>query len=175
MGNTFIYLCERIDDLPKTKVMKLIYILDERSIKNSGIPFFNLKYKLWKFGAVSEEIFIDLSTETTLFKNYIERTSEEGVTIIKPIVRFNDDEFSDNDMNLLDFVIEKFGNQSAKQLVNYTHRENSPWHKTALEHSVLDLLDNEAINNTELVIGMSSLTQHDARKKLVYNDFVEAN
>lgn len=175
VGNSIIYLSEKIGELSKTKAIKLIYILDELSIKKSGIPFFNLQYKVWKFGPVSEEIFIDLSSEVTLLKNYIERTSEEGVTIIKPIVDFNDDEFSDNDIELLDFVIEEFGNKTAKELVYYTHRKNSPWHNTALKNSVLELLDNEEINNTELVIDMGSLIIHDERKMLVYSDFIEAN
>ena len=175
VGNSIIYLSEKIGELSKTKALKLIYILDELSIKKSGIPFFNLKYKVWKFGPVPEEIFIDLSSETTLLKNYIERTSDEGVTFIKPIVQFNDDEFSDNDIDLLDFVINEFGNKSAKDLVYYTHRKNSPWHNTAKENSVLELLENEQINNTELLIDMGALINHDPRKKSVYTDFIEAN
>ncbi|MBU2928025.1 SocA family protein [Winogradskyella psychrotolerans] len=175
VGNSIIYLSEKIGELSKTKALKLIYILDELSIKKSGIPFFNLKYKVWKFGPVSEEIFIDLSSETTLLKNYIERTSEEGVTVIKPIVEFNDDEFSDNDIDLLNFVIEQFGDKTAKDLVYYTHRKNSPWHNTAKENSVLELLEKEEINNTELLIDMASLINHDERKKVVYSDFIESN
>lgn len=173
VGNSIIYLSEKIKNLSKTKVLKLIYILDELSIKKSGIPFFNLKYKVWKFGPVSEEIFIDLSSETTLLKNYIERTSKEGTTIIEPIAKFNDDEFSDNDIDLLDFVIDTFGNKTSKELVSYTHRKNSPWHNTASQNSVLELLENEEINNTELLIDMEILVKHDERKKRIYNDFIE--
>lgn len=175
IGNSIIYLSDKIGELSKTKALKLIYILDELSIKKSGIPFFNLKYKVWKFGPVSEEIFIDLSSETTLLKDYIERTSEEGVTVIKPIVAFNDDEFSDNDIDLLDFVVEKFGNKSAKDLVYYTHRKNSPWHNTAKENSVLELLEKEKINNTELLIDMGALVNHDERKKVIYCDYIASN
>lgn len=175
VGNAIVYLSNKIPNLSKTKALKLIYILDELSIKKSGIPYFNLKYKVWKFGPVSEEIFIDLSSETTLLRDYIERSSEEGTTVIKPISEFNDDEFSDNDIVLLDFVIERFGQQTAKELVFYTHRKNSPWHNTALENSVLELLENEEINNTELLIDMGSLISHDERKKMVYDDFQESH
>lgn len=175
LGNAIVYLSNKIPSLSKTKALKLIYILDELSIKKSGIPYFNLKYKVWKFGPVSEEIFIDLSSETTLLKKYIERSSEEGTTVINPISEFNDDEFSDNDIDLLDFVIERFGQQTAKDLVSYTHRKNSPWHNTALENSVLQLLENEEINNTELLIDMGSLVNHDERKKTVYNDYQESH
>lgn len=173
VGNAIIYLANEIPNLSKTKALKLIYILDELSIKRSGIPYFNLKYKVWKFGPVSEEIFIDLSSETTLLKKYIERSSEEGTTVINPISGFNDDEFSDNDIDLLDFVIKKFGNETAKSLVSYTHRKTSPWHNTALENSVLGLLEREEINNTELLIDMASLINHDERKKMIYNEFQE--
>lgn len=175
VGNAIIYLSSKLPNLSKTKALKLIYILDELSIKKSGIPFFNLKYKVWKFGPVSEEIFIDLSSETTLLKKFIERTSEDGVTIIRPVTEFNDDEFSDNDINLLDSVIEKFGDKSAKELIYYTHRKNSPWHNAASENSVLELLEKEEINNTELLIDMSSLINHDERKKMIYSEFIECN
>lgn len=174
VGNSIIYLSEKIGQLSKTKALKLVYILDELSIKKSGIPFFNLKYKVWKFGPVSEELFIDLSSETTLLKNYIERNSENGVTLIKPIVNFNDAEFSDNDIELLDFVIENFGSKTAKEIVGFTHRKNSPWYKTASENSVLELLEKEEINNTELVVDMGTLVEHDERKKAIYSDFIEA-
>lgn len=175
VGNSLIYLSKKIPHLSKTKALKLIYILDELSIKKSGIPFFNLKYKVWKFGPVSEEIFIDLSSETTLLKGYIERDSEDGTTFISPSKEFNDDEFSDNDIELLNFVIEKFGDKSAKDLVSHTHRANSPWHLTAKENAVLELLLKEEINNTELLIDMSRLIEHDARKKELYDDYIESN
>lgn len=175
IGNAIIYLSNNIENLSKTKALKLIYILDELSIKKSGIPFFNLKYKVWKFGPVSEEIFIDLSSEITILKNYIEMASEEGMTIINPKTKFNDDEFSLNDIDLMDFVIEKFGDKTAKELVSFTHRKNSPWYNSALKNSVLELLRNEEINSTEFLVDMASLISHDERKLNIYNDFIESN
>lgn len=175
IGNTVVYLSKNIPQLSKTKLLKLLYILDEVSIKKSGIPFLNLKYKVWKFGPVSEELFIDLSSEPKLLENYIEKNNEEGVQFIVPVVAFNDDEFSDNDIELMDWVIEKFGTKSAKELVAYTHRANAPWYNTAKEKEVLELLENEVINNTEYLIDMEQLIAHDARKKAIYADFIESN
>lgn len=171
IGNSIIYFSQKIEDLSKTKVLKLLYILDELSIKKSGIPFFNLKYKLWKFGPVSEEIFIDLSSDKKLLKTYIKKSSNK----IKPIAEFNDDEFSDNDIELLNFVIKEFGNKNARELVSYTHRKNSPWYITAKENAVLELLENEEISNTEFVINMESLVNYDERKRTIYKDYIEVN
>ena len=110
-----------------------------------------------------------------MLKKYVEKSNEGGASFLKPIIDFNDDEFSDNDMELLDFVIEKFGDRSAKDLVVHTHRENSPWYITAKENSVLELLENEEINNTEILIDMRILINHDERKKLIYDDYIAGN
>ncbi|KQS91844.1 Panacea domain-containing protein [Chryseobacterium sp. Leaf394] len=175
IGNTVVYLSQKIPHLSKTKLLKLLYILDEISIKKSGIPFLNLKYKVWKFGPVSEELFIDLSSEPKLLENYIEKNNDDGINFVTPIIEFNDDEFSDNDIDLMNFVVEKFGNKSAKELISYTHRINAPWHNTAKDKNVLDLLEKEIINNTEYLIDMSELIAHDERKKEIYSDYIETN
>ena len=175
IGNTLIYLSEKLGNLSKTKALKLVYILDELSIIKSGIPFFNLKYKVWKFGPVSEEIFIDLSEEPSILKDYISTNAVDKKTVIEPVAKFNDNEFSDNDIDLLDYVIHAFGEKSAKELVSYTHRPNAPWYNAAVQNSVLDLLNNEEINNTELIVDMGSLISHDERKKAIYSDFIELN
>lgn len=175
IGNSVVYLSEKIPHLSKTKLLKLLYILDELSIKKSGIPFLNLKYKVWKFGPVSEELFIDLSSETKILEDFIKKDSDEGVNYITPIAKFNDDEFSDNDIELMDYVIEKFGNKTAKELIKYTHRKNSPWFNTAKQYDVLELLEKEKINNTEYLIDMEQLISHDLRKREIYNDFIESN
>ncbi len=175
IGNTVVYLSQNIPNLSKTKLLKLLYILDEISIKKSGLPFLNLKYKVWKFGPVSEELFIDLSSETKLLEDYIEKNNDDGVNYIRPVVDFNDDEFSDNDIDLMDSIIEKFGNKSAKELIAYTHRVNSPWYNTAKDNDVLELLESETINNTEYLIDMSQLIAHDDRKSGIYSDYIEIN
>ena len=167
IGNTVVYLSDKIPYLSKTKLLKLLYILDEMSIKKSGIPFLNLKYKVWKFGPVSEELFIDLSSDIKLLKDYVRKNFNEeiGTSYLSPIAEFNDDEFSDNDIELMDFVIAKFGNKSAKDLVSHTHRKNAPWYNTAKANNVLELLENEDINNTEYLIDMEQLIAHDDRKE----------
>ena len=175
IGNTVVYICERIPQLSKTKLLKLLYILDELSIKKSGIPFLNLQYKVWKFGPVSEEIFIDLSSNMTLLGKYVTRTNKDEHTYLCARVPFTDDEFSDNDIELMNSVVEKFGNMDASALIAYTHRPNSPWFNVAKEHAVLELLENETINNTELLIDMGQLVSHDPRKSEIYTDYLEFN
>lgn len=170
IGNTAIYLSERIKDLSKTKFLKILYILDEESITSSGIPFFNLQYKVWKYGPVAEPIFIDLSSEIKLLGSFISK-DEKGHLF--PNKKFNDDEFSDNEIALLDKVIAQFGNETAKSLVSYTHRSDSLWHKKAKEENVFDDLINENIANTDFVIDLADLVADDQRKKTIYASYIE--
>lgn len=174
IGNTLVYLARNVRNPYKTKILKLLYILDEISIKNSGIPFLNLDYKVWKFGPIEENIYVDLTSEPSLFKDYIERNvNEEGHTYISAIVDFMDDEFTDNDIELLDKVIEQFGNRTAKQLVDYTHRENAPWHNAA-KKGLLKLFNSDLLNKTNEDVDLSQLIQHDARKMSIYSDYRNA-
>ncbi|MBI1268047.1 MAG: DUF4065 domain-containing protein [Cryomorphaceae bacterium] len=171
IGNSIIYFSERIDKLSKTKLLKLLYILEEISIQRSGIPVLNLKFKTWKFGPVSEDIFIELSSEATFLKGYLKKISEGEHMYILPAADFTDDEFSQNDIDLMDEVISKFGNKTAKELISYTHRQGAPWYISATKNGVLGYLNNEEINNTEFVVDMEELIQDDERKLLLYKDF----
>lgn len=173
IGNAVVYLADRIPNLSKTKLLKLLYILDEISIKKSGIPILNLKYKVWKFGPVSEELFIDLSSEPKLLEKFINRDSRGDFIVSK--VKFSEDEFSENDIELMDFVVEKYGNKTAKELISYTHRVNAPWYNVAKENAVLELLESEVINSTEYLIDMSMVVSHDVRKLEMYSEYLESH
>ncbi len=168
LGNTLIYLIENLSDVSKTKLLKLVYILDEVSIRKSGIPFLNLGYKVWQFGPVSEELFIELSDPPILLSNYIEKNGDGNFSAVQ---QFNDDEFSDNDIELLDEVIEKFGSRTATELVDYTHRKNTPWYITAEKTGVLPLLENRQVTNTEILVEMETLVASDEKKSELYKDF----
>lgn len=173
IGNSMIFLSKEIPNISKTKMLKLLYLLDEFSIKNSGIPFFNLQYKAWKLGPVAEEIFIELSDKPLRLGKYINIQNTEKGSIILPKSDFCDDEFSDNDIELLEYIAKKFKDVSAKQLIDYTHRPNSPWRNTVEENGVYDLLEQGNINNTEIVIDMSCLVSHDECKKSIFELYIE--
>ncbi len=172
LGNTLIYLSESIPNMSKTKALKLIYILDEISIKKSGIPFLNLHYHLWKYGPVDVCLYDELSNSNPfLLKAYIKKDR----SYITPKKAFNDDEFSENDIKLMDFVIKEFGKKSAKALSHYTHRENSIWRNTAEGNGILTELLEEEISVTDIVLNMGEIIEHDEWKKERYKRFTELN
>lgn len=176
VGNALIYFAKEIPELYKTKALKLIYLLDELSIKRSGIPFFNLKYKVWQHGPVSEELFIDFSSDyLSMFDRFLSFKFNSLGRILEARIEFEDDEFSESDIKLLKEVCQTYGRLSAAELVDYTHRENTPWYKTASANNVLKLLSSEdkGTNKTEYIVNIEDVIAHDARKLSIYNSYQE--
>ena len=168
IGNAIIYLAEKIPNLSKTKLLKLIFLIEETSIKKYGLPIFNLPFLVWKYGPVAKDIYVDLSDDGVLFDDYISTKQKRGNTFVSAKIGFSDDEFSDNEIKILGLVVEKFGNYTADELVAHTHREHSLWYRTAKEHGVLEYLQDEKINNTNIEIDLSRTLENDSFKKEIY-------
>lgn len=173
IGNTIVYFAERVPDLSKTKLLKLIYLLEETTVKACARPFLNLDFEVWQLGPVAKDIFVDLSsTEQYLLRDYVSTTHDaEGRAYVLAKRRFDDGEFSDSELALMDDVIARFGQSTAKELVNLTHRPHSPWTLTAQKNGVLEALLAEKVMTTDHKIDFGSLLDDEARQR--FEDHVE--
>jgi uncharacterized phage-associated protein len=158
IGNAIIYFSKHMDDLTKTKILKILFLLEEASIKKTGHPFIGIDFQLWKLGPVAKDIFIDLSSDEnpTLLNDYIQRDSTDN-KLFKAKAAFNESEFSVNDIKLMDIIIGFVKNKPASYLVKHTHGAASLWRKSALQYGVLELLENELVNSTEYEVDFSLL------------------
>jgi uncharacterized phage-associated protein len=165
IGNTIIYLSTNIEGLGKTKLLKLLYLLEQISIQKYGFPFFNIRFDVWKYGPVSRDIFIDLSNDSVdLLSSYISVEKCDETTFIRPEKAFEDDEFSDNDLFVLEYVTSHFRNATATQLVNLTHNEHSPWYHTALKNGLIEPFALGQINSTDIEIDFSTILTDENQK-----------
>jgi uncharacterized phage-associated protein len=174
IGNSLIYLINHKSEgsLSKKSLLKLIYILEERSIQKNSTPFFNLQYEVWKYGPVAKDIHAELYDDLNLFKNHIEKKEVNHKIKIFSKSEFNNDEFSDEDINILNEVVEEFKKFNEKQLIDYTHREDSLWYNSAKEHNVLEALLNEEEITTEINIDFTKLIQNEDDLE-TYNSHLE--
>ncbi len=171
LGNTLVYLANNVGELNKTKILKLLYLIEEKSIKKFGYPFFGFNFQLWKFGPVLKDVYIDLSEENPLIlKNYIKKADNN---IFVAIADFNDDEFSDDDIYLLNSITNFTKNKSASELVDITHNENSLWKLSALKYGVYEQLESKELNSTEFLIDFTLLFQNDSFIKERYESAVD--
>ena len=125
LGNTLIYLSKNVGDFGKTKALKLLFLLEEKSIKELGIPFFGFDFKVWQYGPVVKQVYKDLNDfNNPILRSYIKRV-EANTDEFEAVTEFNDDEFSDNDIYLLDEIIKFARHKNARDLVDITHGEGS--------------------------------------------------
>ncbi len=173
LGNTLIFLCQNLEKSTKTHLLKLIFIIEEISILRYGVPFFDLKFDVWKLGPVSKDLFVELTDEPNLLEPYISKQYNDGTTLISAKKEFSDDEFSDNEINLLNEVVDRFKYCTAKELINFTHKKNSLWYNAALKNGVLELLESGKITTTDIEINMAELVEGDESKFMIYNSHKE--
>ncbi len=173
IGNALVYLIEKMGALPKTSLLKLVYIIEEKSIEKRSMPFFNLDFEVWKFGPVCQNLYVEFTEEPTILKNYIKKKNIRNSSVFETINPFNDDEFSDSDIVLMDEVINEFSGANCNDLVEYTHRENSLWYNAAKENGVLELLLSEELPTTNIKIDFTQLIKDEPSKLDFYNEHKE--
>jgi len=174
IGNTIIYLGQSISDLTKTKILKILFLLEEAAIKTTGQPFVGIDFQLWKLGPVAKDVFIDLSSDESpvLLQSYIERDLTDN-RIFKAKASFNNDEFSANDIKLMDTIIEFVKDKPAAYLIKHTHGPNSLWRKSAIQYGVLEALEKELVNNTEYEVDFTLLFPNSSYLADKYQDSKE--
>jgi uncharacterized phage-associated protein len=175
LGNTLIFLCEKmnpVNPLSKTHILKLIFIIEEISIKKFGIPFLDLRFLAWKLGPVSTILFSELTDEIVLLSDYISKSDTQKPNYT-PLREFCNDEFSDVEIDLLNEVTDRFLYCTAKELINYTHKRNSAWYNTAKENNILEDLESGRIPITNIEIDLSKTIEDDEYKLSLYKSYKE--
>jgi uncharacterized phage-associated protein len=173
LGNALIYLSNGVSELSKTKILKLLFLIEEQSIKKHGYPFFGFNFELWQFGPVLKEVHTDLTSETLYFlSDYIKRDPYDQ-SMYQAAAEFNDSEFSDWDIEILDSMILFAKNKLAKDFVAITHAEGSLWKKTAIKFGVLEDLESRRIATTDHLIDFSMLFDDNDELKERYLMAVE--
>ena len=155
LGNTAVYIATHTKNLSKTKLLKLLYFMEEYSVRRFHTPFLGLPYEVWQAGPVVKDVFIDLSENLVILDGYVTKEVVGDATYILPAKSFSDEEFSDNDLLVMDEVIRKYGDKTAKELVSITHKKGSLWHKVAERNNLLLPFENKLMNNSDSVIDFS--------------------
>ena len=157
LGNSIIYIANYVKKLSKTKLLKLLYLMEEEMVTRYHTPFLGLPFEVWQAGPVLKDVFIDLSGRLFLLKDYIQVYNEGNCTYIDSIAQFCDDEFSDCEIKMMDSILRKYGLYSAKDLVKITHKENGLWYKTAKENDLLESFEKKECNNSDIRIDFTQL------------------
>lgn len=172
IGNLIILLSERCRPLYHTKLMKLLYLIDEESTLQIGVPITWLDYKAWKLGPVSPELFYSKNQGYNKFGEYVqfESTGRNNSCIVKAIKPFDDSEFSNWDLEIIEKVITKYGSLSTGELIRLTHQKGSLWN-TIVENANIHFSQSNQTSDASL--NFLELIKGDDYKKTVYYSTLE--
>jgi len=173
LGNTILYLASTIYEPNKTKMLKLIYLCEEVSVKRHGVPFFGVDFFAWKWGPVQTHVWENLDIKaydegSTTFSKFVTCTKEDAQNSrisVLPAGTFSDDEFSENDLKILSEIAEKYKSAEAKHLVDITHRAGSLWYNTVKkEEGLMEKFEHEQQSTSAHRLDFSELLEEGSLK-----------
>ena len=175
VGNSIAFLAARIPDLFLLKLSKLLYILDEQSIKEIGMPVTGLEYKVAKMGPLATDVWSSLRYQGGHFNGFIQINNGSNRNWVKisphPTYRFNENLFTEFELELLEKIVQEYGSKQPQELVDHTHSANSPWLYTKEKHNI-NFADDEP-NVTDFLVDFSTLL-NTAEKKKNFDSFFES-
>jgi len=171
IGNLIILLSERCRPLYHTKLLKLLYLIDEESVKRTGSPVTWLSYNVWQFGPVSEDVYFSKIEGCNKFSEFVrfDRIINNKY-IIRAVTEFDNSEFSDLDLNIIEDVLEKYGRLNTEQLIEITHAKGSLWNKTK---KTFGIHFSEQNKTSPITLDFSELLDDDGFKKTIYYNTLE--
>ncbi len=141
-GALLAYIANKVPGINMRKMLKIVYLIDERFMLTRGFPLTWLDYYVWEKGPVAPEIY-SIKERNNFFSDFVKATkSEEGKLIIYPLIPINNNpngpfgELSEYDLSIIDEELSKYGDKSADWLTDQTHLPDALWTKTKLENNV---------------------------------------
>lgn len=96
------------------------------------VPFIGMPYEVWQAGPVAKDVFIDLSDVPYILKGFVRTEFRDGGIFIEAIADFDDSEFSKCEIEIMDYVLVRYGNMTASDLFLETCKKDSLWYRAEL-------------------------------------------
>lgn len=170
-GVLLAYLAERIPNVTLRKLLKLVYLTDEKFTIERGFPLTWFNYFAWKKGPVAPEVY---DVKNGSFADFVQchRNSNDKYEVSPVGGALTEDRlnlYSRYEMNMIDEIISKYGSMSADELTDITHLENTLWSKVVNENK-LTFSDS---GRSDCEIHLSRLIEGDEEKEEVFEDALE--
>jgi len=162
--NAIVYFAKNTKFCGKTKLLKLLYLLDFRHFKQTGKSVTGLDYYAWDMGPVPSDLYSELTEDIKPdLRAAIKELPKEGFQKIIPKKKFNDDYFSKREMKLFEDISYIFRDAKADEMIESTHLKNEPWEMTLKEKGRFAKID--YILSIDNIDNSLSLDEAQERKK----------
>ncbi len=166
IGNLIIYIADKCKPLYHTKLLKILYFIDEVAVQEKGSPITWLEYSVWGKGPVSKEIYFSKVENCNPFDSYftISKKNNNAYQIIPKQV-FDKSEFSKKDIEIIDHVIDLYGKKTSDELIELTHAKGSLWSNIVETKNIKFSKEN---TTSVYSINFADLIKDDTMKSLSY-------
>lgn len=170
LGNAIVYIAYHVSDIDKTRLLEILYLMEERMALKYHVPFIGIPFEVWLAGPVAKDVFIDLSDCSHLLKDFVKTDFRNDSAFIEAIANFDDSEFSECEMEMMDEVLAKYGDMTAADLASETNKKDSLWYRTAERTGLLEAFNKRECNNSDKRINfaevMTGYAAEDYRESL---------
>lgn len=169
-GALLAYIAKNVPSINLRKLLKIVYLIDEKFMKLRGFPLTWFDYYAWAKGPVAPEVY-DIKNGAfndyvTCMENNEHKYIVDSVITNKYQVLKQMEDYSQYEMEVIDSVLSIYGFMSADDLTDITHEENSLWSRVVAEHKLS--FENESKSN--VAIPLTILNEGDAEKMETYDD-----
>ena len=131
--NAIVYFAENTRHCGKTKLFKLLFLLDFEHFKLTGRSVTGLDYYALPKGPVPVALDSELDEPQGDLSSTIELVPEQVIDFsrlrVKPKKTFDPSHFSKRELRLLEDIANRYQDQYSQGMVDVTHAENGVWEK----------------------------------------------
>lgn len=171
-GALLAYIAEKNPNIHLRKLLKMVYLIDEKFMELRGFPLTWFNYKAWEKGPVATEVY---AVKEGAFGDFVNcQKDQEGKNIVTPVLQHDYligkqmEAYSQYEKEIIDSVIDAYSGKSADELSDITHQKDSLWTRIVDEQNV-KFVDGKS--NVE--IPLTRLIEGDEEKNAVYEDVLD--
>jgi uncharacterized phage-associated protein len=131
--NTIVFFARNTAYCGKTKLFKLLYLLDFHHFRETGRSVTGLEYRAWKHGPVPFALMQEWDQRepdlVTAIDVVPERVIDYDRLRIEPKAPFDDSHFTKRELRLMKEIAERHRDDMTPLLIGLTHEERGPWDK----------------------------------------------
>ncbi len=169
IGSLLSYISATIPEITLRKLIKLVFLIDEESVKTRGLSLTWLTYYAWEKGPVAPCIY-EVKNNGGMFADFVnvrKNALEQNVITTRLELETCKLTFSKKEQRLIDAILEKYGHMTADELTDITHAENGLWQKVTQKY----VIDFEAQGGkSDVELNLTEWIASDEEKMAVYED-----
>lgn len=171
-GALLAYIAKNIPGINLRKLLKIVYLIDEKFMELRGFPLTWFDYYAWAKGPVAPEVY---DVKNGAFSEYVTcHKNGEGKNIIDSVLSHKYhvlkqmDIYSPYEMGVIDDIMYKYENCTADELSELTHAETSLWSQVVTEQNV-QFIDGKS----DALIPLQRMNEGNADKEDTYEEALE--